>query len=86
MTNYFRRMAQLEFGQRTGIVLQADNHGSVLVSLDNDNSAAGLSWHKISSFINEIIIVQSKATPTMHQVAQASRLASLPSPVGGVPA
>ena len=86
MTNCFGRRAQLESGLRTGTVLQADHDGSVLIRWDSDNTSAGLSWHKVSGSVDEVILVQPEATPTMHRVAQASLRAALPPLIGGVPA
>ncbi|MGB8404413.1 MAG: hypothetical protein WCE30_10150 [Mycobacterium sp.] len=87
MTDNFGRRAQLDSHGRSGIVVQDGHDGSVLIRWDNDNTATGLSWHKVISREGPAgIVVHSEATPTMHQVAQTARHAAMPPLIGGVPA
>lgn len=87
MTNCFGRRAAIADSQpRTGSVVQYDHEGSVLIRWDNDNTTAGLSWHKVSASGGEVLLVHPEATPTMHQVALASRRAAMPPLIGGLPA
>lgn len=85
--NYFRRRARTNDPQpRMGTVVRNDDAASVLIRWDNDTTTAGLSWHEVAEIVGDVILVAAEATPTMHQVVQASNRTALPPLVGGLPA